>query len=888
MKRNIQRTEQREKGKMENTKLLVTVLSFVMLAAFLMPSMRNVGVTQETTLPPVATPVHNISTGLNYTTIQAAIDAPETMDGHMLMCDAGNYTENVNVYKSLKIVGAGPTITWLVPSEPNDTIGISVSDVTIEGFTVQSVSGYSGVLLNEVSGCNISNNVLTGEGWGIFLRGSNDNVISGNTMYSLSANGVTLSDSSLRNQVISNIMNQNHYGICVYNASNYNVISGNMVNSSDWDGIRLNWQGSNCAPVAFNNVTNNVATHSGDAGIFVDTPSPYNLLEDNFLSDDYIGMRLRQTNSSTLVRNTIVSNSYRGISAESSYGNIVYDNFLNNTNNAWDNGANLWNTTRTQATNVLGRPFTGGNYWSDASNLPDKDNDGIGETGYSVPGGNNVDMLPLVQSYIDVVPLEYDPTTQTGTIRWKVDPTAFYRSELEANGTVFDQIDLPSRNYYGQAACGIPSDLLLGYTADVGGPEIPVVKLCIGIPPEMEPESYPIGDVECVGTIENTLVLPVPTYEAPESSPTYVMNTTVYSSSVPYPSGWSAQPNVGSLYGLKTVTIELHPVQYIPANGTVYVYKMEGSIDLKGQFEGGVPQQADEKALNEEIPNLYEAKYWPAQIFSASAKMLVPARPPSPVNLEAIAVLNSIHLCPTSQPEPPYSILIISADNFATQAAALAYEKSTRSSNPIPTAWIKVSEILSVLQDFASVGSDIPSMIREFIRVLYDYFSPRPEYVILLGDAPMLGITFANSLPTIKDAEGNYHSGIYDCYKYPLGSDIHHQAYAQSFTAGADGVVSITLLLNRTFDIPNYGITVSIQAGEVDNGPNGHVLTSFDIDQSDLKAEVSKDSIGGWALTHNFAYVTSTGTAQLDPSKTYFLVINADNVNAAAYYYIYT
>ncbi|MGA3191816.1 MAG: hypothetical protein ABSD73_04785 [Candidatus Bathyarchaeia archaeon] len=40
-------------------------------------------------------------------------------------------------------------------------------------------------------------------------------------------------------------MNLNHYGIVLSNASNYNVIANSFVNSSDWSGIRLNWQGSN-------------------------------------------------------------------------------------------------------------------------------------------------------------------------------------------------------------------------------------------------------------------------------------------------------------------------------------------------------------------------------------------------------------------------------------------------------------------------------------------------------------------------------------------------------------------------------------------------------------------------------------------------------------------
>ncbi|OYT54460.1 MAG: hypothetical protein B6U72_02755 [Candidatus Altiarchaeales archaeon ex4484_2] len=50
--------------------------------------------------------VHNLDSGFNYSTIQAAIDNANTLDGHTLSVDPGIYTENVVVNKSLIIKSA--------------------------------------------------------------------------------------------------------------------------------------------------------------------------------------------------------------------------------------------------------------------------------------------------------------------------------------------------------------------------------------------------------------------------------------------------------------------------------------------------------------------------------------------------------------------------------------------------------------------------------------------------------------------------------------------------------------------------------------------------------------------------------------------------------------
>jgi len=79
--------------------------------------------------------VHNVDTGLNYLTIQAAIDANETLDGHTIVVDAGNHTENVDVYKPLSIFGAGVANAMIYAYNPNDHVFyVTANNVTIQAF----------------------------------------------------------------------------------------------------------------------------------------------------------------------------------------------------------------------------------------------------------------------------------------------------------------------------------------------------------------------------------------------------------------------------------------------------------------------------------------------------------------------------------------------------------------------------------------------------------------------------------------------------------------------------------------------------------------------------------------------------------------------------------
>jgi nitrous oxidase accessory protein len=354
-------------------------------------------------------PVRNINTGIEYATIQAAINAKETLNNHIIHVNAGTYYENIVINKSITLIGQNKLNTTIIGPTPGNIIYIKANNTQITGFTIkESTEGYSGIYIYNSIGCNITDNIIENNYYGVHMYNSANITIYNN--FIMNCEYGTRLYNSINNDISTSTIVHNKNGIHLDNSNNTSITK-NRILFNLWNGIYLysSLQNTISNNILFSNGARGIRFHNSDNNTLSKNIisknnqglnlyySISNTIFGNTISKNIDGIWLMFSNQTIIQANTISNNSQYGLRLiNSSYNTIFHNNFINNT------FKNVEQPTNTSIANLWDN-FYEGNYWNDQKSK-DINKDGINDIPYITDertwlGIHSQDNHPLTASF---------------------------------------------------------------------------------------------------------------------------------------------------------------------------------------------------------------------------------------------------------------------------------------------------------------------------------------------------------------------------------------------------------------------------------------------------------------------------------------------------------
>jgi len=208
------------------------------------------------------------------------------------------------------------------------------------GNVPNPIPEFAGITLDYVdNGFLINNNCSFNTNAGIYLRNSNNNTIKGNSLNNNNYGIKIYQSYSTPNSILDNSLENNDIGICIYYSSNILAFNNSVCNNQEYGLYSY---------ISFNNTyVDNCFSDNRGEGIELFTTSFNNFSDNEINNNRENGIYLSggKSNNNTFFNNQIKYNEFTGLFITANVkDSLIYGNFfLNNGDNAYDNGIdNSW------------------------------------------------------------------------------------------------------------------------------------------------------------------------------------------------------------------------------------------------------------------------------------------------------------------------------------------------------------------------------------------------------------------------------------------------------------------------------------------------------------------------------------------------------------------
>ncbi len=277
--------------------------------------------------------VHNINKGLNYTTIQAAVNDADPNDE--IYVHGGTYFEIVNITK--RLIMHGKNMPVIDAEARGNAVTLSADGIFFGGFYARGANE-SGIRVVSKNNTLLGNNASDNK-YGILLWYSDDNLLILNNAFN-NEYGLSL-ESSRNNTLSNNYASSNNMGFYVFDSNKTNL-TGNQASNNEY-------------------------------AIFLHD-SLDNIVKNNNISKNKLGVYLSGFSSSNRIYN---------------------NNLINNTNQSMDyDNTNFWNSGYQEGGNYWSDYIGIDNRSGPNQDKPGRD--GIGDTPYVI-NGSVKDLYPFMK-----------------------------------------------------------------------------------------------------------------------------------------------------------------------------------------------------------------------------------------------------------------------------------------------------------------------------------------------------------------------------------------------------------------------------------------------------------------------------------------------------------